>query len=250
MKKPSIFICSCEKESLAHVFKKSIEALGSKGAEYVFFAGFNRIYKKTMKPFLWFRSRKSFIFDGKRFKYFYSGGGVFSERVIEIPLINHFLHKNKKKKSLEIGNVLNSYKKYNLDVVDKYDENENIINQDIIDYKPKVKYDLAVSISTLEHVGWDERPKNPQNFSKAIKNIRKNCLKKRGKLIFTVPLGYNHYMDRILRNNKIKLYKKYFFKRISLNNQWVLTNEKEAFSKKYNFPYECANAIMLGILKK
>jgi hypothetical protein len=250
MKKPTAFICSFEKESRTHVFKKGFIALRSKGTIYVIFAGFNRLYKKIMRPFLFFRSRKSFVFDGKRLKYFYSGEGAFSERGIEIPIINHFLHTNKKKKVLEIGNVLNLYKKHNSDVIDKYEEAENVINQDIINYKPKIKYNLAVSISTLEHVGWDEIPKNPKNFFKAIQNIRKNCLKKGGRLIFTVPIGYNQYMDRILKNNKIKLYKKYFFKRISLNNQWVLTNEKEAFSKKYNFPYECANAIMLGILKK
>lgn len=250
MKKPTIFICSFEKESLTHVFKKGIAALGSKGLVYVIFAGFNRLYKRVMQPFLFFRSKKSFVFDGKRFKYFYSDDAAFSERTIEIPFINHFLRANKKKRILEIGNVLNSYKNYNTVVVDKYEKASRVINEDIIQYKPKIKYDIAVSISTLEHVGWDEIPKNAKNFSKAIKNIRKNCLKKGGQLIFTVPLGYNTYMDRILKLNKIRLHKKYFFKRISLNNQWVLTNEKEAFSKKYNFPYECANAIMFGILKK
>ncbi|MBN1645247.1 hypothetical protein JW851_04415 [Candidatus Woesearchaeota archaeon] len=250
MKKPTVFICSFEKESLTYVFKKGIEAIYSKGLVYVIFAGFNRLYKRTMRPFLFFRGRKSFIFDEKRLKYFCSGDAAFSERVIEIPLITHFLRINKKKIVLEIGNVLNSYKNYTSYVVDKYEKAKRVINEDIIDYNPKIKCDVAVSISTLEHVGWDERPKNSKNFLKAIKNIRKNCLKKGGQLIFTVPLGYNTYMDYILKHNKIRLHKKYFFKRISLNNQWILTSEKEAFSKKYNFPYECANAIMLGILQK
>lgn len=250
MKKEQKYACSFEKEKITHVLTKAGQALFTKGLKYTFNAVFNKFYKKLISPFLFLRAKKYFIFEKKRLVYFYRGGSAFTERAIEIPLANYFFKKNKNIRILEIGNVMNQYKKYNSTVVDKYALVEGVLNEDIVCYKPETKYDIIISISTLEHVGWDEIPKESKKFSNAIKNIKKNCLKKNGKLIFTVPLGYNTYMDRILKNNKINFYKKYFFKRISLNNQWALADEKEAFSKKYNFPYECANAIMLGILKK
>ena len=51
------------------------------------------------------------------------------------------------------------YYKFEHDIVDKYEKKKGIINQDIVDYKPDKKYDLIISISTLEHVGWDETPR-------------------------------------------------------------------------------------------
>ena len=47
-----------------------------------------------------------------------------------------------------------------------------------------------VSISTLEHVGWDENTKDPDKIFQAIKNL-KSYLVPRGKLIVTMPIGYN-----------------------------------------------------------
>ena len=36
------------------------------------------------------------------------------------------------------------------------------------------KYDLIVTISTLEHVGWDEEPRDPSKVLRAIENL-KSC---------------------------------------------------------------------------
>ena len=43
-----------------------------------------------------------------------------------------------------------------------------MINQDVVDFKTNEKYDLIVSISTLEHVGWDEEPRDDKKISKAL----------------------------------------------------------------------------------
>ena len=42
------------------------------------------------------------------------------------------------------------------DVLDKYEKGNNVINDDVVSFSTEVKYDLIVSVSTLEHVGWDE----------------------------------------------------------------------------------------------
>jgi cyclopropane fatty-acyl-phospholipid synthase-like methyltransferase len=44
-----------------------------------------------------------------------------------------------------------------------------VINEDVVNFKSKKKYDLIVSISTLEHVGWDEKP---MKIPRAIENLK------------------------------------------------------------------------------
>jgi hypothetical protein len=54
-----------------------------------------------------------------------------------------------------------------------------------------------VSISTLEHVGWDEMTREPMKILKAIENL-KNLTNPKGKIVVTLPLGYNPELDRLL----------------------------------------------------
>jgi hypothetical protein len=62
----------------------------------------------------------------------------------------------KERNILEIGNVLSHYFPVNHDIVDKYEKADGVINQDVVHFYSPKKYDLIVSVSTLEHVGWDE----------------------------------------------------------------------------------------------
>ena len=77
-----------------------------------------------------------------------------------------------------------------------------IINEDVVDFKPLSKYRLIVSISTLEHVGWDEEPKDPFKIIKAIDNLT-SLLDEKGTLVVTLPLGQNAEMDELLKNQKL-----------------------------------------------
>ena len=71
---------------------------------------------------------------------------------------------------------------------------------------PEKKYDLIVSISTLGHVGFNEERfselpglvAHPDKTLHAIQNLR-GLLSHRGKIIATVPLGYNLALDELLR---------------------------------------------------
>ncbi len=134
-----------------------------------------------------------------------------------------------------------------MEVVDKYEKGRGIINEDINTYLPKNKFDLIVSISTFEHIGFDDSGGN--SFKKILSSFKKttSLLKKNGKFIFTVPIGYNPSMDKIIRENGFKFKKELFLKRAS-SNFWVETTKEDALLNGYGSKFPYANAIMIGYL--
>lgn len=115
-----------------------------------------------------------------------------TERAIEIPIILGELRENMN--ILEVGNVLHGHCKIKRDIIDKYERGKNVINCDILNYNPDKKYDRVVSISTLEHVGFDEEVVEPDKTIKAVEKMI-SLTKIGGKVIITVPLGHNPFMD-------------------------------------------------------
>jgi len=150
-----------------------------------------------------FKNRK-FHFKNKKINYFHHSYNSTwaNERAIEIPLIQNFL-KGEQGRILEVGNVLSHYMEINWDVLDKYENSEFVINEDLVNFKPSKKYKKIISISTLEHVGFDELPKDNTKILKAIENLKSNCLMKGGSFIFTVPIGWNPDLDILLEKRKI-----------------------------------------------
>jgi len=49
---------------------------------------------------------------------------------------------------------------------------------------------LVINISTLEHIGWNEIPKDPVKILTVIDNFLK-FLNRNGKILITLPLGWN-----------------------------------------------------------
>ena len=196
--------------------------------------------------------KKKFSFNGEELNYFYHryNNTWVNERVVETPIAMSFVKKYKGKRILEIGNVLNHYFHFPHDVVDKYEVALDVINEDVIDFKPQQKYDLIISVSTMEHVGWDETPRQPEKFLKTFENLFKNCLVFEGQIVVTLPIGYNAFFDELLKKEKISFFREYFLKRISRNNSWQEINREEALRIKYGSPFPNANAIIVGILKK
>ena len=74
---------------------------------------------------------------------------------------------------LEVGNVLSHYQRVCHDIVDKYEAREGVINEDVVSFDPGRRYALIVSISTLEHVGWDENPRETDKVSRALDNLER-----------------------------------------------------------------------------
>ncbi|MBU4246198.1 MAG: hypothetical protein ABIF85_03885 [Nanoarchaeota archaeon] len=196
-----------------------------------------------------FTSGKTFEINGKQYPYFYHIHNVTwkNERAVELSVALESLKKYEGKKILEIGNVLSHYIPITHDVVDKYEIADGVINEDVVDYKPSKKYDLILSISTMEHVGWDEEPKDPNKIPRAIENLKK-CLSPGGAIIVTMPLGENPYLDELIKKRKIQFKKQYFLKRVSKNNDWVQVDLKDIENVKYDSPYRNANGIIIGII--
>jgi len=181
--------------------------------------------------------RLSFTFQGQTYNYFYhSYNNTWqNERAIEIPIIWRLLQEYRDKKILEVGNVLRHYFPCRHDVVDLNEEYPGVVNKDISDFRPAKKYDLVISISTFEHIGWDEKPKKPKKLLTAIKNLTKNVIAPSGRLIMTVPLGYNTAMDKFLVDGKINFTNISCFRRFSLqSNEWEEARWDEIRDKEFS----------------
>jgi len=195
------------------------------GIWYVVRKGLTYVPVDTLAGYyhIYLRLRTSFTFQGETCKYFYHRYNTTwkNERAVEVPVIRAVMEKHRGKRTLEVGNVLSHYSPIEHDVLDKYEKGSGIISEDICIFKPSEKYDLVVSISTLEHVGWDEEPKESEKILAALENLSRNVIAPGGKMVITLPLGYNTAMDELLLENKIRFSNTGYLKRISLrSNKW------------------------------
>lgn len=180
-----------------------------------------------------------------------------NERRVEVPIALAVVKEAQIKglNILEVGNVLWRYGGSGYDVLDKYEVQKGIINEDIVSYIPKKKYDIIISVSTFEHVGWDENEyggKSSNGQGKlllGIDNLIKNCLVDRGEIFFTVPIGYNPQLNLYIETNKLNTYSCRFLLRKSFN-RWCEASWDEVKNVKFNFPFPFANAILIGRIKK
>jgi len=208
--------------------------------EYAFWTWFYTNYK----------TKRTFKFNGKKYRYFFHRNWVTwnNERSVEVPIALEIVKKYKGKDFLEVGNVLMNFYDYDRDIVDKYEIAPGVLNEDIVDYNPGKKYDIIIAISTLEHVGWDERPKEPQKILKALDNLKK-LLKKNGKIIITIPIGWNSYLDNLIKEDKIPFTKIFFLKRVSKNNRWKEVTREKIRNVIYPYPIRSAYGVVIGIIK-
>ena len=149
---------------------------------------------------------------------------------------------------LEIGNVLSYYFSFPHTVVDKYEKSPGVLNEDVVDYVPGRTFDAIVTISTLEHVGWDEQPREPGKVRRAIEKL-KGFVSPGGKLLATVPLGYNPEVDELVRSGTTGFDEVKFLVRVSARNEWREALLEEVASAKFGAPYSCANALAVGIFQ-
>ena len=87
--------------------------------------------------------------------------------------------------------------------------------------KAKEAYKI-VSISTIEHMGWDETPRDPKKIPLALENLIE-CLVPGGEIVVTLPIGYNTYQDKLLKElEKRRIETRMFF--IPMHEQPVFQN--------------------------
>lgn len=118
-----------------------------------------------------------------------------NERAVEIPMALAFLDRVQGI-GVEFGNVLANYGRVPSisTVVDKYETGENILNVDILNFRPLEPVDFVVSISTIEHVGFDEPDKDPSKVDRTVSHLR-GMLCEGGRAFVTAPLGHNPALD-------------------------------------------------------
>jgi len=179
-----------------------------------------------------------FKFEGNEYNYFTStyNDTRHNERAVEIALAIDYVSKFRGCKILEVGNVLSNYLSFDHDIVDKYDKGKNIIKQDIVEYTTDKKYDLIISISTFEHIGWDSGGEGvAKGTGKIITALdhTKTLLAEVGTMLITLPLGYNSELDTLLKEKRIQFDKVFCMKRDEYNG-WAQIDLEDALKMDYS----------------
>lgn len=140
----------------------------------------------------------TFTYHGKelnRFDHLYNSTAI-SERGVEVAVAVDWLANRERGRTLEVGNVLQHYEdaieRFPRYIVDLYELGEGVWNQDVFDTYGV--FDTVVSISTLEHVGFDYDPPSPDGPQRAIEHLR-SLLTETGRLLVTIPVGFNPGLD-------------------------------------------------------
>lgn len=233
--------------------------------------------------------KPTFIYRGKHLPYNRIGYNNTGERAIEIPIALNFLATLEKKDNiLEVGNTLSHYENSLSEyigirprrIVDKFEVALGVDNVDFMDIPSEEKYDVIVSVSTVEHIGQGIEPSSQaygeqiqiRDMEAPLKAIAKiyDLLAIGGKALITVPFGklidggWYIQFDRLYLETLITKYQippaaiSTVFLRIldmevpnsNPREIWIEEQTENLQNVEYNYPYPCANAIALIELKK
>ncbi|MEG3925526.1 sulfotransferase family 2 domain-containing protein, partial [Microcoleus sp. T3_D1] len=231
--------------------------------------------------------KKSFSYKGKELPYNRIRYNNPSERAVEVPIGFEFLlNVPKSARVLEVGNVLsyyeNSLSQYtgviSRKIVDKFEIDLGVDNEDLMLLSSEQKYDAIVSISTVEHIGQGVTPlgtygevTEERDLEDPLKAIAKiyDLLTTGGTALITVPFGtltdgewYIQFSGQYL-----SLLEKYgipkeavttnFLKLVdrdptedSVKMLWEEVEAIEVSNVEYNYPFTTANAIVVIELSK
>jgi len=192
--------------------------------------------------------KRTFVYNGHDVEYFehpYNRTWV-NERTVEVPVIWELMRRHSPSDVLEIGNVISHYFQFGHTVVDKYEKGRGTIQQDVVDLALPKRYPLIVTISTLEHVGWDETPRTPGKHRQALDALKRH-LTPGGLLVATLPIGYNPDLDKDLFEGSLGFDEVHYFRRIT-NETWRQAGADEVRDSKYGTPYRASNALAIGFL--
>lgn len=199
---------------------------------------------------------------GRTYPYFYHPYNTTyrSERAVEIPVALEFLAAAAGRRVLEVGNVLSHYAPCAHTVLDKYERLDGfvnriegyrpggitLVNEDVVDHRPAAPYDLILSVSTLEHVGIDEPLREDGKILRAIAHLR-GLLAPGGRLVVTMPVGYNPALDAALADGRLRFARQAFLLRLDRANRWREAGWDEVKGARYGRPFPAANALVVGV---
>lgn len=196
--------------------------------------------------------RRTFRWEGQDLACFYHAYNMtwVGERAAEIPIAKNFLDGANGKSVLEIGNVLSHYFPVTHTVVDKFEVAPKVINQDVLDFRPETHFDLILSISTFEHIGFDDDSVSGsgEKIIRAVNHCR-SLLTATGRLVLTIPLGYNPDLDDLIASNQWGAEPGRFLYRTGFT-QWQECDHLTAVAHPYRCKFPYANSLMIAEFRR
>jgi SAM-dependent methyltransferase len=235
---------------------------------------------RTRLGVMGYEMQSSFMYHNKPLVYNTIPFQNISERAVEIPIVIDFLKEaGKEKRILEVGNVLSNYTPLlaqhsdigKIDVLDKFEQGNGIINVDVMDFN--TPYDVIVSISTVEHIGQNAYGEKSSGDREApLKAVLKmyQLLNPGGKALITVPFGKlmdlgwliqfsSEYLDLLVGKYGIpqEAIKTTFLKKLDADTSieapqqlWNQCEAKELENTYFHSPFPYANGIAVIQLEK
>lgn len=194
---------------------------------------------------------REFGFQGEKLKLFYHAYNMTwaCERCVEVPIGRRMLERADPSKVLEVGNVLGHYGAIRHTVLDKFERSEGVINEDILQYAPSGRFDLILSISTFEHIGFDDEAEGGSGAK--IQEAIQACLRlltSGGTLVLTLPIGYNPELDQMIAANELGAQRATYLKRVG-GLDWEECSKSAALASPYKSRFPYANAIMVAEMR-
>jgi len=192
---------------------------------------------------------RKFAFRSARYPYFFANYNFTwsNERAVEIPIVWAEVRACRGGRVLEVGNVLSHYFAVDHEVIDKFERGRAVRNEDVATFRSPHRYDLIVSISTLEHVGWDEEPRDPGKIPRAVANLRDH-LAPGGRLVATLALGYNRVLDGLVAAGALPFSRCHYLKREGLTT-WKEADWPEVAGSAYGERWPGAQGVVIGVVE-
>ena len=170
-----------------------------------------------------------------------------SERAVEITIAGEYLDRFAGKSVLELGNVTPHYFDVGHLILDKYETGSDsvpVINEDVVEFDTDRRFDLVISISTIEHIGFDDDGDSRQKIPLAISKCR-SLLTPGGLFLLTVPLGYNPVLDELVATDELGCDRAAYIRREG-PLKWAQCARNDALRCEYGRPFPYANCIMVA----
>ncbi len=193
----------------------------------------------------------TFVFRGETHRLFFHRYNTtwVNERAVEVPVARRFLAEPAGR-VLEIGNVMGHYGRSGWDVVDRFERGPRVHNGDALAFRPAAAYDTVLSVSTFEHIGFDDGdPDTGGRILATLAHVREACLAPGGRLLITVPLGYNPFLDAFVFADRLGFDEQAFLLRTG-RREWRQVSAEEARGAAYNTPFPYGNCVMFGFHRK
>lgn len=203
------------------------------------------------KTYSWLHGAKSFSFRGTSYPYFFHpyNSTWRNERAVEMPITFAFLDGIPEGEILEIGNVTGSYRSERTHlVVDRYEVNRGVTNMDVVDIEGPARFRRIVAISTIEHVGYDETPKDPAKIRVALEKLR-SLLLPGGEALVTIPIGYNPLLDADLRAGNLPFDEVAFLRILPTGFGWTQAPAEECWGFAFDQRLQAGRALAVGYLR-